>query len=157
MFEYASSYRLPRELEQGMLDGFNWHFDAYFESGERISSSGRHVMPDGKGLRRIEKLLYQAAEAITNATRDRADNTPLLPRADGKGGVSPVGIFLRENYQLIVGQDIPDGVGKRNRLAVIDGRDIDASILELVDEGLVVIGTHGKPASILDLGIEHGY
>jgi hypothetical protein len=66
MFEYGSYYGLSPELEKGMLDGFRWSFDAYFENGGRISSSGRHVMPDGKGLRRIEELLYHAAEAATN-------------------------------------------------------------------------------------------
>ena len=71
MYEYGGSYHLPPEIEQGMLDGFNWRFDAYFENGEHISSSGRHVMPDGNGLRKMEKLLYDAAEAITNATLDK--------------------------------------------------------------------------------------
>ena len=71
MYEYGGSYHLPPEIEQGMLDGFSWRFDAYFENGEHISSSGRHVMPDGNGLRKMEKLLYQAAESITNATLDK--------------------------------------------------------------------------------------
>ena len=71
MYEYGGSYHLPPEIEQGMLDGFSWRFDAYFENGEHLSSSGRHVMPDGHGLRRIEKLLYDAAEAVTNATLDK--------------------------------------------------------------------------------------
>ena len=71
MFEYGSYYGLSPELEQGMLDGFRWSFDAYFENGERISSSGRHVMPDGKGLRRIEILLHDAAEAAINMTQDK--------------------------------------------------------------------------------------
>ena len=71
MFEYGSYYGLSPELEKGMLDGFSWSFDAYFETGERISSSGRHVMPDGDGLRRIEKLLYDAAEAAINKTLDK--------------------------------------------------------------------------------------
>ena len=71
MFEYSSYYGLSPELEKGMLDGFRWSFDAYFENGERISSSGRHVMPDGDGLRRIERLLNHAAEAAINMTLDR--------------------------------------------------------------------------------------
>ena len=71
MFEYGSHYGLSPELERGMLDGFRWSFDAYFENGERISSSGRHVMPNGNGLRRIENLLRDAAEAAINATLDR--------------------------------------------------------------------------------------
>lgn len=63
MYEYASSYVLPPEVEKGMLDGFSWRFEACFENGERISSHGRHVMPDGKGLRKIERLLHDAAKA----------------------------------------------------------------------------------------------
>jgi hypothetical protein len=70
MFEYESYYGLPPELEQRMLDGFRWRFDACFENGERIHSSGRHVFPDGNGLQKIERLLYHAAEAATKATLD---------------------------------------------------------------------------------------
>ena len=66
MYEYGSHYGLPPEVEEGMLDGFRWRFEACFENGECISSSGRHVMPDGKGLRKIERLLYNAAKAATN-------------------------------------------------------------------------------------------
>jgi len=65
MYEYESYYGLPRELEQGMLDGYSWSFDAVFENKERISSSGRHVSPDGKGLRKIEDLLVKAAQSYT--------------------------------------------------------------------------------------------
>ena len=54
-----------------MLDGFNWSFEASFDSGERIISSGRHVMPDGNGLNKIERLLYDAAETITITTLDK--------------------------------------------------------------------------------------
>ena len=71
MYEYASSYSLPRELAETMLDGFKWQFEAYFENGASISSHGRHVMPDGKGLRRIEALLSEAAKALIEATLDR--------------------------------------------------------------------------------------
>ena len=65
MYEYAISYSLPPEVEKGMLDGFGWRFEACFENGECISSHGRHVMPGGKGLRRIEDLLSEAARAAT--------------------------------------------------------------------------------------------
>jgi hypothetical protein len=70
MFEYESHYGLPSELEQRMLDGFRWRFDACFENGERIHSSGCHVFPDGNGLQKIERLLYHAADAATKATLD---------------------------------------------------------------------------------------
>jgi hypothetical protein len=71
MYEYSSYYGLSPELQKSMLDGFRWSFDAYFENGGRISSSGCHVMPDGEGLRRIEKLLYDIAEAAINMTLDK--------------------------------------------------------------------------------------
>ena len=61
MYEFASSYGLPPELEEGMLDGFSWRFEAYFENGEHLSSHGSHVMPEGNGLRRLEDLLSDAA------------------------------------------------------------------------------------------------
>ena len=38
-----------------------------------------------------------------------------------------------------------------------DGRGIDAATLELVDECLVVVGSHGGPALVLHLGVENGY
>ena len=71
MYEYGDSYRLPAELEASMLDGFSWHFDAYFENGVHISSHGRHVLPEGKGLHSLENLLYKAANDIIEATLDR--------------------------------------------------------------------------------------
>ena len=52
---------------------------------------------------------------------------------------------------------VPDGMGKTDGLTVIDGRNINAATLKLVDEGLVVIGTHTSPASIADLMIENCY
>ena len=61
MYEFASSYGLPPELEEGMLDGFSWRFEAYFENGEHLSSHGSHVMPEGNGLPRLEDLLSDAA------------------------------------------------------------------------------------------------
>ena len=60
MYEYAPSYSL--DLKERILDGYSWSFDAVFEGGERLSSHGRHVSPEGDGLHRIEKLLYAAAK-----------------------------------------------------------------------------------------------
>ena len=65
------STKESKTCPSNLLDGFRWSFDTYFENGERISSSGRHVMPDGKGLRRIEILLHDAAEAAINMTQDK--------------------------------------------------------------------------------------
>ena len=52
---------------------------------------------------------------------------------------------------------VPDGMGKTDGLTVIDGRNINTSSLELVDECLVVIGSHTSPAGIADLMIENCY
>lgn len=49
MFEYGSYYGLSPELEQGMLDGFRWSFDAYFENGGRISCLGATLCLMAKG------------------------------------------------------------------------------------------------------------
>jgi hypothetical protein len=48
-------------------------------------------------------------------------------------------------------------MGERDCLIVIDRRDINASTQELVNERLVVVGTHARPTSVLYLGIENGY
>ena len=56
---------------------------------------------------------------------------------------------------MVVGNIVPNRTGEGNGLAVIDGRDVNASTLELVDESLVVIGTHTSPAGTADLKIEY--
>jgi hypothetical protein len=71
MYEYASSYGLSPEIGQRMLDGYRWSFDAEFENNESISSSGRHVSPEGKGLNRMEELLSNAAKGYVESTLDR--------------------------------------------------------------------------------------
>jgi hypothetical protein len=48
-------------------------------------------------------------------------------------------------------------MGESDDLAIVNGRDINTATLELVDEGLVVIGSHTGPASVLNLGVENGY
>ena len=48
-------------------------------------------------------------------------------------------------------------MGEGDGLAVVNGCGIDAATLELVDECLVVIGSHRGPASVLHLGVENGY
>ena len=62
-----------------------------------------------------------------------------------------------ESDKLIVFQIVTYVMTKRNTFAIADGRDIDTSLNELVDEGLIVIGAHGTPAFVLYIGIEHGY
>jgi len=46
---------------------------------------------------------------------------------------------------------------ERDGSAIIYGRNIDAATLELVKEGMVMIGSHTGPASALHLGVENGY
>ena len=50
---------------------------------------------------------------------------------------------------------VSDRMGERDCLTVIDRRDINASSQELVNERLVVVGTHTGPASVLHLFIAH--
>lgn len=80
-----------------------------------------------------------------------------MPKADGKCGV-----FISEGLSANGGQPIvsniePDEMSEDDSLTIIDGRDINASSLELVDECLVVIGTHTSPAGITNLMIEYCY
>ena len=60
-----------------------------------------------------------------------------------------------ESDKFIVFQIVTYLVTKRNTFAIADGRDIDTSLIELVDEGLIVIGAHGTPAFVMDIGIEY--
>ena len=80
-----------------------------------------------------------------------------MPRADGRGGVLILRGLSADGGQPVVGQVIPDRLGKADGLTVIDGRNINASMLELVDERLIMIGTHSSPAGIADLTIEYCY
>ena len=48
-------------------------------------------------------------------------------------------------------------MGEGDGLAIVNGCGINAATLELVDECLVVIGSHTGPASVLHLGVENGY
>ena len=45
-------------------------------------------------------------------------------------------------------------MGKGDGLAIVNRCSIDAATLELVDECLVVVGTHRGPASVLHLLVE---
>ena len=48
-------------------------------------------------------------------------------------------------------------MGEGDGVAIGNSGSIDTSMLELVNECLVVVGTHGRPAAVLDLGVENGY
>ena len=61
MYQYGSFYGLSPEMESGLLDGYSWRFSAEFEGNQSLSSSGRHVSPEGKGLDKIKMLLFEAA------------------------------------------------------------------------------------------------
>ena len=77
-----------------------------------------------------------------------------LARADCKGGVC---IGSVDDYQFVVRQVVPNRMGERNDFSIGNGCGIDAATLELVDECLVMIGTHRGPVSVLHLGVENGY
>ena len=84
-------------------------------------------------------------------------HAPLLPRADGKGGVIYIRGISANGGQPIVGNIVPDVTSERYGFAIIDGRGFNASSLELVNECMVVIGTHTSPARVTDLTIEYCY
>jgi hypothetical protein len=46
---------------------------------------------------------------------------------------------------------------ERGGFAITNGCNVNAAVLELVDECLIMIGTHTGPASALHLGIEDVY
>jgi len=75
-------------------------------------------------------------------------------RADCKGGVC---IGSVDDCQFVVWQVEPDRMSKRYGISACYGGGVDASTLELVDECLVVIGSHAGPPSVLYQGIENGY
>ena len=68
--------------------------------------------------------------------------TTALARADCKGGVC---IGLADNYQFIVWQVVPDRMSKRYALSACYVCGIDAAMVELVKECMVVVGSHGGP------------
>ena len=83
--------------------------------------------------------------------------TPPLPRADCRNGVLLLNKVSADDDEFVTLYVVSDRMGERDCLIVIDRRDINASSQELVNERLVVVGTHAGPASVLHLGIENGY
>ena len=73
------------------------------------------------------------------------------------GGVFIISGISAYSVQPIFGYIVLDRKGEVDGLSIIDGRDIDTSTQELVDECLVVIGTHTSPTGIADLMIEYCY
>lgn len=65
MYEYDSYYSL--KMEERILDGDRWDFDAWFEGDKQISSGGRNVSPKGNGLHKISTLLRDAARQLVEA------------------------------------------------------------------------------------------
>jgi hypothetical protein len=62
-----------------------------------------------------------------------------------------------DGYKLVFGYVVPDRMDERDGSAIIYGSGIDATTQELVDECLIVIGTHTSPAGITYLMIEYCY
>ena len=61
-------------------------------------------------------------------------------------------LLLREQEE-----EVSDVVSEGDGVAISNSRSINTSVLELVDECLIVIGSHRGPAAVLDLGVENGY
>ena len=59
MLEYQSSY--SRKTSGRILDGEKWSFEAKLADGRSLSTHGSNAYPDGKGLNRMSKLLYERA------------------------------------------------------------------------------------------------
>ena len=80
-----------------------------------------------------------------------------MPRADGKGGVFDIKRIPADGGQSIIGNIALDGSSEADGFAITNGCNVNAAVLELVDECLIMIGTHTGPASVLHLGIEDVY
>ena len=50
---------------------------------------------------------------------------------------------------------VTDGVGESDSSAIMYGRGVDTSTLELVDEGAIMIGSHAAPGSKTYLMIKY--
>ena len=73
-----------------------------------------------------------------------------LPRADGRGGVLLINKVSADDDEFVTLYVVSYRMGERDCLTVIDRRDINASSQELVNECLVVVGTHTRPTSVLN-------
>ena len=80
-----------------------------------------------------------------------------MPRADGKGGVFDIREGSAYSDQAVIGNIVPNGTGEADSLTVIDGREIETSTQEFVDESAVVIASHTNPSLIANLTVEDVY
>ena len=78
-------------------------------------------------------------------------------RADCQGRSFVWGECSAVGYKSIAGHVVPDRMDERDGSAITNGRSIDAMAAELVDECLIVVGTHRGPASALHLYVENCY
>lgn len=65
MMNYKSSYSLNTSAR--VLDGDRWSLYARFSDGKSLSSRGRNAYPQGKGLSKIQKLLFDKALELVDA------------------------------------------------------------------------------------------
>ena len=65
--------------------------------------------------------------------------------------------MLADVCQLVLVEIVNYGIGEGDGVAIGNSGSIDTSTLELVDKSLIMIGSHGRPAAVLDLGVENGY
>lgn len=59
MLDYGVSYDVPPEMQP--LDGYAWWFSAKLADGRSVTSRGRNAGPEGDGLGKMHKLLFDRA------------------------------------------------------------------------------------------------
>jgi hypothetical protein len=59
--------------------------------------------------------------------------------------------------QLVVGQIIRDRVGEADNMPIIYTCGVNSTPLKLVNESLIMIGSHTRPAMITNLVVEDVY
>jgi hypothetical protein len=59
--------------------------------------------------------------------------------------------------QLVVGQIIRDRVGEADNMPIIYTCGVNSTPLKLVNESLIMIGSHTRPATITNLAVEDVY
>lgn len=62
MLDYGVSYDVPPEMQP--LDGYAWWFSAKLADGRSVTSRGRNAGPEGHGLGKMQKLLFDRAHKL---------------------------------------------------------------------------------------------
>ena len=97
------------------------------------------------GILAGDGLLNYAYEVATMGlveSKTKDSYSKALSILANKGGIFGIRGISADGGQPIVGNIVPDGMGEVDGLTVIDGRSVDTSTLELINERLIVIGSH---------------